>query len=147
MKHSDAIYSREETSPDGSLHICYNYADGEKTPTLIQPCVTVVANGEVLLDLWCGILNGHIDDFNDHGFRLTVTDGYAMKAILVRVEVKSRTFILPDDPTRPKSLTTLDETLIGIALRAREERAAASSSAPSHPSIISRLNHWVEGGA
>jgi hypothetical protein len=143
MKHPAAIFSREETSPDGSLHIFYNYSEGEKSPTIIEPGVTVIATGEVLFDFWGSRLNGHLDDFNATGFRLTVSDNYNVTTILVHVDVRAKTFTLANDPAAPRPLSTLCDTLFWIVDRVRTEREKASSPRPkSHPSFISRLRGW-----
>ena len=141
MTHTEAITTRKETSPDASLHIYYdNCIDGEKTAMVIEPCTSAVGIGGILLDFWRSGLNGHIDDFSSDGFRLTVIDRYGLAEILVRTDAKAKTFTIAGDPTGPRSLSVLRETLIWIAVGVREEREAASSrTSTPRDSTMSRL--------
>lgn len=143
MNHPGAVFSREETSPDGSLHITYNYSEGEKSPTLVEPCVTVIASGEVLFDLWRIRLNGHLDEFDPTGFRLTVSDNYQVATVRVRVEAGTKTFTLADDATGPRPLSTLRDTLFWKVDRLRQEREEGSSPRVKPPStLLARLKAW-----
>jgi hypothetical protein len=145
MKHRDALFSKEENSPDGSLHICYNYSEGEKTPTIIEPCVTVVATGEVLFDFWRTRLNGSMGDFSAKGFRLTVSDNYGVTTIVVRVDVGTKTFTLVNDSAAPRPLSVMSDALFWMIDRARNERTSASgSSEPPRLSLLSRLARWLK---
>ncbi len=141
MTHTDAITTREQTSPAAPLHIYYNSCiDGEKTPRVIEPSTAAVGIGGILLDFWRSGLNGHIDDITSDGFRLTVIDRYGLAEILVRTDAEAKTFTIPGDPTGPRSLSVLRETLIWIAIGVREEREAASSrTSTPRDSMMSRL--------
>lgn len=114
MKHGDAVYTREETSPDGTLNICYNHQEGEKSPTIVEPSVTVVATGEVIIDFWRTRLNGHLDDFRDNAFRLRVSDNYNRKEIVVQVDVASTSFTIDNSTDEPRPLSLLNDTLYWI---------------------------------
>lgn len=143
MKHPGAVFSREETSPDGSWLITYNYSEGEKSPTIIEPCVTVIATGEILFDFWRIRLNGHLDEFDAAGFRLTVSDNYQVATVRVRVDARIKTFTLADESTGPRPLSTLRDTLFWKIDRLREEREDGSSLLPKSPSnLLSRLKAW-----
>ena len=143
MKHDDAIYSREEVSPDGSLHICYNYMEGEKSPTIVEPCVTLVATGEVILDFWRTRLNGYLSEFKANGFQLKVSDNYDLTTVLLRIDVPSRTFVQVNDSAPARPLAVLSETVFWMVEHARTVRSASSPPAPSRPSLLSRLAAWM----
>jgi hypothetical protein len=146
MKRPDAVFSREEFSPDGALCIWYNYMDGEKTPTVIEPCVTLLSTGEVLVDFWRLGLNGSVSDFTADTFTLTVTDSYGLAKIVARVEVSSRTFTLIDDATPARPLAVLRETLFWIVDRARESHASpATRPATTETSLFSKFTRWLRG--
>lgn len=143
MKHPDAIFSREETSPDGSLRICYITFEGEKSPAIVEPCVTMIATGEVLFDFWGSRLKGHLDGFDASGFRLTVSDNYNVVTLAVRVDIGARSFTIAADPTAPRPLSAIRDTLfwsIDGLKTAREEGAPPHLEAQA--SSISRLKGW-----
>lgn len=141
MTHTDAIPAREQISPAAPLHIYYDSCvDGEKTPQVIEPSTAVLGIGGILLDFWRSGLNGHIDDITSDGFRLTIIDRYGLAEILVRTDAKMKTFTITGDPTGPRSLSVLRETLVWIAVGVREERAVASlKKTTARDSMISRL--------
>jgi hypothetical protein len=141
---SNAMYSREETSPDGTLHIGYNYVDGERSPLIIEPRVTVKATGEVLIDLWRCSVNGSIYDFSPGGFLLKITDPYGPTEILARVATGSRTFTVTGDPGQPKPLSILCETLLTMVDRARQAHRTSLTPPPlPQPTFLSRLKGWL----
>jgi hypothetical protein len=120
MKHQDAIYSREEISRDGLLRVCYNYSDGEKSPLVIEPCITMTATGEVLLDLWRSGWNGHVEKFGTDQIQLRVSDRNQLKKILVCIDVHARTFTVADHSSQPQPLSIFRDVLFLILVPAEE---------------------------
>jgi hypothetical protein len=145
MKHPNAIFSREETSPNGALNICYNYSEGEKTPTIVEPCVTVIATGEVLFDFWGSRLNGHLDDFDETGFRLTVSDNYNVITLFVRVDIVAKTFTIANDQSAARPLSTIRDTLFWIVdgKKIEVEKAKIPNPKP-RASFITRIKSWLK---
>jgi hypothetical protein len=143
VKHPSAVFSREETSPDGSLQVCYNYSEGERTPTIIEPCVTVVATGEVLFDFWGTRLNGHVHEFTPTGFNLTVSDNYEIAQVMVHVDAKAKTFTTVNDPTPSRPLSAMADSLSLILDRMKKQRAKNTASQPERAaSFVTRLRRW-----
>src|SRR5688572_10561940 len=103
MKRPDAVFSREEFSPDGTLRIWYNYMGGEKTPTVVEPCVSLVSTGEVLVDFWRLGLNGTVGEFGSNTFSVTASDSYGLAVVVARVVVSSRTFTVDRDSSTPRA--------------------------------------------
>ena len=146
MRHQDAIFYRDELSADGALHIGYNTVDGEKTPMVVEPCVSIVATGEIVFDLWRTGLNGRVEAASADAFTLTVTDNYGRMKVVVDIALRSRTFRAVDNPAMVRPLAALEHHLMRIAERARKERLTALSLLePAAFSMMAQLKLWLTG--
>jgi hypothetical protein len=146
MRHHDAIFYREELSADGALHIGYNTMDGEKSPMVVEPCISIVSTGEVVFDLWRSGLNGRVEAASADGFRLTVTDNYGRMKVVVDIALRSRTFRGMGNEETVRPLAALEGDLLKIAERARKERLAALSlTEPASFSLTAQVKLWLTG--
>lgn len=145
--NDDSVYCQKETSPDGKFLVAYTFVDGEKTPLINEPRVRLAATGEILVDLWKGYLTGSVYGFTADGFQLKVTDHHGPGEVVAFVDEPSRTFRLEGDPTPPRPLAALPETVYSIIHRARENWRASFPPPlpppPEEPSLLKQFARWL----
>lgn len=135
-----SVYSRDQTSPDGTLHIRYAYVDGERSPQIVEPRITLTATGEVILDLWRGCIDGSVDGFSPGGFRLTLRDPYGPTILVAIVDLASRRFAIEGEPGATYALASVSEVMGARIAVARDAFLAAHRAAnpPAVPATFFR---------
>jgi hypothetical protein len=123
------VYAREEVSPDGVWRVAYVHVDGERSPTIIEPRVTHVPSGRVVVDMWRSSLHGGVDELTHDGFRLTVRDPYGVTVIVAKIDLTAGQFVLADSATA-HPLGDLDATVSSLMENARAAGQPRRSSAP-----------------
>jgi hypothetical protein len=146
MEPEHAVFSREEKSPDGAWLIQYAYVDGERSPQIVEPRVTELATGRVVLDFWRGCLSGQVGPFTVDGFHLRVSDPYGPATIEVTVDTRTETFLIPGEAIGPRRLADLGEALTPMVERARREWHTQHPPAPPPrvPTLAARIKRFFK---
>jgi hypothetical protein len=110
--------------------VIYVHVDDERSPTIIEPRVTHLPSGRVVLDMWRSGLHGSIDELSPDGFRLTLRDPYGSAAIVAKIDLTRGQFVLAGESSA-HPLAQLDATLSStIAKASAGQRAQRQSAAP-----------------
>lgn len=124
--------AREQLSPNGKWRVAYLQVDGEKSPLIVEPRITEVATGRVLIDMWRSSLDGSVHAFHELGFELTVRDPYGPTVVQASVDAAGHSFVIMGSAGGPRPLSELDAALSAMIGKARDGvRAQRRSSTPA----------------